>query len=93
MEKCFGSLDYRVIWAQLNSSEEHRGRVIEWLDTMVSTQVTAELDGLRERTQALKIQDAYRVSNSIAMKRYVDTVQGPPCQIDREALTEPIARS
>jgi hypothetical protein len=93
MEKCFGSLDHRVIWEQLNTSEEHRGRVIEWLDAMISTQVTAELDGLRERTQALKVQEAYRVSKSVAMKRYIDTVQSPPCQIDREALTEHFARS
>jgi hypothetical protein len=93
MENCFGSLDNRVIWEQLYTSQEHHGRVIAWLDAMISTQVTTEVDGSRERTQALKVQEAYRVSKSIAMKRWVDTAQSPPCQIDRETLTQHIVRS
>jgi hypothetical protein len=75
MDKCFGSLDHRVIREQLSPSEHSRGRVIEGLDAMTSTQVTAELDGLRERLQALKVQEGDRASKSVAMKRCVDTVQ------------------
>jgi hypothetical protein len=77
MMGCFGTMNHEAIWDQLNTSEEHRAGVIEWLDAMISTQVTEEVEGLKQRAQALKVQEAYRVSKSIAMKRYVDRVQSP----------------
>jgi hypothetical protein len=55
MMQYFGTGDHAEVWNELNTSEEHRGRVIEWLDAVISTQVTGELEGLRERTQALKV--------------------------------------
>jgi hypothetical protein len=93
MAKLSGSLDYGVICEQFNTSEDHPAKVIERLDAMISTQVTAELEGLMERTQALKGQKACRASKSIAMERSIDMVQSRQCQIDREVLTEHSARS
>jgi hypothetical protein len=37
MTKCSGSLDHRVIWEQLNTSEDRPAKVIERLDAMIST--------------------------------------------------------
>jgi hypothetical protein len=88
MAKCSGSLGHRVIWEQLNTSEDQPAKVIGRLDAMISTQVTTELEGLMERPKALKAQKACRVYKSIAMKRSIDMVQSRPCQIDREVLTE-----
>jgi hypothetical protein len=35
---------------------------------MINTQVTEEVDGLKQRAQALRIQEAYRLFKSLAMK-------------------------
>jgi hypothetical protein len=86
-------MNHEVIWEQLNTSEEHRARVIEWLDAMINTQVMEEVEGLKQRAQALTVEEAYRVSKSIAMKRYVDRVQSPQSQISTEAITEHFSRS
>jgi hypothetical protein len=43
--------------------------------------------------QALKVQDAYRTSKSIAMKRYIEKQQSPQCQIDTEAITAHFGQS
>jgi hypothetical protein len=91
--ECFDTVNHEVIWEQSKTCEEHCPRVIEWLDAMINTQVTEEVEGLKQRAQSLRVQEAYRVSKSIAMKRYVDRVQHPQCQISTEAITEHFSRS
>jgi hypothetical protein len=54
---------------------------------MISTQVTTELEGLKGRAQAIKTREAYRVFKSIAMRRFVDKVHSPQCQVDLETVT------
>jgi hypothetical protein len=93
MLQYFGTQDHGTVWEELNTSEEHRGRVIEWLDAMISTQISSELHGLTERTQTLKVQDAYRTSKGIAMRRYIDKVEAPQCQIEKDKITEHFAHS
>jgi hypothetical protein len=66
---------------------DHRRRVIDWLDAMISTEVSSELERMNERMQTQKVQEAYRTSPSIAMRRYVDKVQLPQCPIGRETVT------
>jgi hypothetical protein len=61
--------------------------MIEWMDEMISTKVTEELSQMNERMQVWKVQEAYRTSMSIAMRRYVDKVQSPQCPIDIEIVT------
>jgi hypothetical protein len=51
MMGCFGTVNHKVTWEQLNSSEEHRARVIEWLDAMINTQVMEEIEGLKQRAR------------------------------------------
>jgi hypothetical protein len=86
-QEYFGTSDHRALWEELNTSNEHRDRVIEWLDGLISSHVTGEQAQLNERAQALRVQDAYRTSKSIAMKRYVDKVQSPQCRIEKEEIT------
>jgi hypothetical protein len=83
----FGTQDRREIWNELNTSVNHRRRVIDWLDAMISAKISGELEGMNERIQTQKVQEAYRTSPSIAMRRYVDKVQSPQCPIGRETVT------
>jgi hypothetical protein len=54
---------------------------------MISAEVSGELEGMNERLQIRKVQEAYRTSPSIAMRRYVDKVQSPQCPIERGMVT------
>jgi hypothetical protein len=81
-----GTQDRREIWNELNTLVDHRRRVIDWLDAMVSRKVSGELEGMNERMQTQKVRDAYRTSPSIAMRRYVDKIQSPQCPIGRETV-------
>jgi hypothetical protein len=68
----FGTQDRREIWNELNMSVDHRRRVIDWLDAMISAKVWGELEGMDERMQTQKVREASRTSPSITMRRYVD---------------------
>jgi hypothetical protein len=41
IKKVFGTQDGREIWNELNTSVDHRRRVIDWLDAMISTKFRA----------------------------------------------------
>jgi hypothetical protein len=85
-KRIFGSADHAAIWQELNTAPDHRRRVIEWLDSMITTHVTEELGIMNESFEARKVQEAYRTTKGIAMKRYVDKVQSPQCPIDPDAV-------
>jgi hypothetical protein len=70
----FGTQDRTEIWNELNTSVDHRRRVIDWLDAMISAKVSGELEGMNERMQTQRVREAYCTSPSIAMRRYVDKV-------------------
>jgi hypothetical protein len=87
IKNVFGTQDRREIWNELNTSVDHRRRVIDWLDAMISAEVSGESKGMNERMQTQKVREAYRMSPSIAMRRYIDKVQSPQCPIGRETVT------
>jgi hypothetical protein len=87
LERYFGAKGHEEIWRWLNVDESHRDRAREWLDGMITTQVPEELEMMNKKAQALKIQEAYRTSKSIAMKRFTDKEQSPTCQIDMNTVT------
>jgi hypothetical protein len=88
IQEYFGTDNHRAIWEALNTDEGHRNPVIEWLDTMITTQVEGEIQAMLKRSQTLEIQEAYRTSKGIAMRRFIDKEQSPQCQIQIDAVTE-----
>jgi hypothetical protein len=67
---------------EMNTAADHRQHVIKWLESLIMSEVSEELEGMNERVQAQKVQEAYRTSKSIAMRKYIDKVQSPPCPIE-----------
>jgi hypothetical protein len=88
IRKYFGSENHEEIWNELNTQEECRGRVIEWLEAMITSNVSGEIEGMNKRAQALKVQEAYRTSKGITMRRFIDKQQSPQCQVDMQIVTE-----
>jgi hypothetical protein len=60
---------------------------------MLTMQVSEEIEEINKKTSALKIQEAYRKSKGIIMKRYIDKEQSPQCQIEMEDVTEHFTRT
>jgi hypothetical protein len=75
IEEQFNSRDHEEIWRELNTQENRRGRVIDWLDAMITIQVEGEILEMNKRALALKVQEAYRTSKGIAMRRFIDKEQ------------------
>jgi hypothetical protein len=46
----FGTHDRRAMWEELNTSQDHTERTIEWLDAMIATCMGTELKGGNART-------------------------------------------
>jgi hypothetical protein len=88
IEEYFGTHDHEAIWQELNTDESHRNRVIDWLDALITTQVEGEIQEMNKKAQALKIQEEYRTSKGITMRRSIEKEQSPQCQIDMESVTE-----
>jgi hypothetical protein len=72
MQEYFGSRNHEEIWRGLTTNSDHRSKVIEWLDAMLTTQVSGEIDQMNKKASALKIQETYSTSKGITMKRYID---------------------
>jgi hypothetical protein len=88
IEQYFGSVNHEAIWEELNIDAEHRNRVIEWLDAMITTQVEGEIGEMNKKAQALKVQETYRTSKGIAMRRFINKEQSPQCQIEMGTVKE-----
>jgi hypothetical protein len=43
---------------------------------------------MNKRAQEPKVQEAYRTSKGITMRRFIDKQQSPQCQIDMQIVTE-----
>jgi 3-dehydroquinate dehydratase len=84
----FGSDNHEQIWNELNTQEDRRGRMIEWLETMITSNVSREIAEMNKRAQALKVQEAYRTSKGITMRRFINNQQSPQCQIHMQLVTE-----
>jgi hypothetical protein len=62
MQEYFGSWSHEEIWRELNMNVDHRSKVIDWLDAMLTMQVLGEIEEMNKKASALKIQEAYRTS-------------------------------
>jgi hypothetical protein len=91
LQEYFGTRNREMIWGELNTQRECRDRVIEWLDAMIATNVSEEIQHMNKRAHALKVQEAYRPSKGIAMKRFIDKKQSPRCQIETSTVTDHFA--
>jgi hypothetical protein len=76
-QRYFGSEGHEAIWHELNTNADHRSRVTEWLEAMLTVQVPGEIEEMNKKTNTLKIQEAYRTSKGITMRRYIDKEQSP----------------
>jgi hypothetical protein len=54
----FGTQDPREIWHELNTSVDHRRRVIDWLDPTISMKLSGELEVISDRMQTQKVREA-----------------------------------
>jgi hypothetical protein len=68
----FSSSNYKEIWWELNTQEDRRERVIEWLDAMITTQISGEIEEMNKRVQTLKIQEVSRILKGTTMRRFID---------------------
>jgi hypothetical protein len=93
MKAVFGSDDHKEAWQELNTAPDHRQRTTEWLDAVITTGVSWELEKMNEKLQARKVQKTHRTSKSIAMRRYIDKVQSPQCPIETDVVTEHFAET
>jgi hypothetical protein len=78
-KEVFGENNLRAIWDDLNSSPDHRKRVIDWLEAKLMDTLADEKNQVMKRFQAWKVQDTYRISKSAAMKRFINKKESPPC--------------
>jgi hypothetical protein len=62
--------------------------VIEWLEAILTTQVSGEIEEMNKKAIAMKLQESSRTSKGITMRRYIDKEQSPQCQIEMEEVTE-----
>jgi hypothetical protein len=88
-----GTDDYPARWQGLNNSNDHRDQVIEWLDGVISTQGAEDQMEINRCAQALNVQDAYWTSTNIPIKRYIDKVHSPQCQIEIDEITTHLGQS
>jgi hypothetical protein len=65
----------------LNISENHHRRIIGWLEAKFMDKIANGFKGVGKRLQAWKVQDTYRTSKNVAMKRHVNKRKLPPCQL------------
>jgi hypothetical protein len=84
----FGTTDYDAIWKTLNTAPNHREGVVEWVDAMISAQLSKELQSLSSKAERLKIQDTYRTSKGTTMRRHIEQQQSPSCQIDDQQVSD-----
>jgi hypothetical protein len=84
----FGEKSNEAISEGLKSTEEHRTKVIDWLDARIADEIVKGFKRVAARLKASKIQDTYRTSKSAAMKRYINKRGSLPCPIDEVEVYE-----
>jgi hypothetical protein len=71
---------------ELNTSADHRTRVINWLEAKITYGIANGFGGAAQRSQAWRVQDTYRTSKSATMKRYINKRESPPCPIEEKKI-------
>jgi hypothetical protein len=62
MQEYFGSQSHEEIWREVNMNADHRNKVIDWLDAMLTMQVSEEIKEMNRKASASKTQKAHRTS-------------------------------
>jgi hypothetical protein len=84
----FGDKDLETIWYELNTSGDHRTRVIGWFEAKIVDEIANGFEGMGRRLQEWKFQDRYRISKSAAMKSQINKRESPSCRIEEEEICE-----
>jgi hypothetical protein len=77
-----------MIWEELNTTSEHREKVIEWLDTLIMANLTEELTTMTGKLHEQVVVEAYNTLKGLAMKRYIKKRHYAPCPIDKAEIQE-----
>jgi hypothetical protein len=85
-KEIFGEQEWQGLWEELNTSVDHRVRVIEWLESLIISETASEIEGIGKQFHAQKVQEAYRTTKSIALRRYIDKTASPQCVVNRETV-------
>jgi hypothetical protein len=86
--EALGANDLQTVWEELNQPGDHRTRVIGWLEAKIFEEIAKDSEGVAKRLQAWRVQDTYRTSKSVAMKRYVNKRESPPCPIEENEICD-----
>jgi hypothetical protein len=86
--EAFGENDLDTICAELNTLEDHRRRVIGWLDAKITCELAKGSKGIAKRLQTWRVQDTYRISRSAATKRYINNRESSPGPIEEKDICE-----
>jgi hypothetical protein len=93
LQEFFGTTDHGQVYNELNTNANHRTAMTEWLDAMITTQVSQELSMMQNRAISHKIQEEYRISPGHTMKRYIDKEPSPQCPLGEVVITDHFAKS
>jgi hypothetical protein len=94
LHQIFGeNVSHQLIWEELNTSLERRKSVIEWLDSVIFSELASELDAATKLLHQQQVRESYNATKSIAMRRYVTKKHSPPCAIDKDVIHNYFQRS
>jgi hypothetical protein len=79
-------ISHENIWNELNTSSDHRDRVIEWLESLITSELNGELEEMNKQLHTQVVREAYNTTKGITMRRYINKKQSPPCAINKEEI-------
>jgi hypothetical protein len=82
------NLSHESIWQMLNTSPEHIKNAIDWLESLIITELEGELKGMADLLETQMVREAYNTTKSIAMRRYINKKHSPPCSIDKDQIQQ-----
>jgi hypothetical protein len=88
MLQAFDTTNHESIWLELNQVAERRGRVMDWLDSLITTEAMKQINAAKANPQMRRVQESYRTSKGITMRRNINPQFSPPCPIDKDTITE-----
>jgi hypothetical protein len=79
-------LSHESIWQTLNTSPDRIENVIEWLESLIISELEGELKATADLLHKQMVTEAYNTTKSIAMRRYINKKHSPPCAIDKDQI-------
>jgi hypothetical protein len=77
---------FQNVWEMLNTSSDHRQRVINWLETLIISELEGELEGMAKVINAQMIRQDYNLAKGITIRRHINKQYSPPCSIDKDQI-------